>query len=527
MREEDNLQQPPSPEDLMQELRLKANELLLREEWQESIQLYTQFINFCQDQTSNNPQLHLTKINKSLCLALSNRAEARFRLKDFKAALQDCDSALQIESTHFKSLICKGKILICLNRYLMALNYFKTALLDHKDSGNLEMVNGYVEKCKKLEFQSRTGVLDLSDWVLNGFRGKIPDLAEFIGPVEIRKSELSGRGLFATKNIDAGTLLLVNKAVAIERGILSSEDSSENAQLVMWKNFVDEVVKCTKRSKRIRFLVSTLSNGEEEDDTRVPEMSLFRPEGDEIEEANEELDMVKMMSILDVNALVEDSVSAKVLGKNSDFYGVGLWVVASFINHSCNPNARRLHVGDYILVHASRDVKAGEEITFPYFDVLSPLYKRMEMSKAWGFQCHCKRCKFEEQVCCKDEVKEIEIGVERGGLDVGGAIFRLEEGMKRWMVRGKEKGYLRASFWGAYSEAYGSEKTVKRWGRRLPGADVVADSVAEATGSDERIIKVLMKKSGNVVEMEKVMRLGKGVYGKVVKKQAMRSLLEL
>jgi hypothetical protein len=40
---------------------------------------------------------------------------------------------------------------------------------------------------------------------------------------------------------------------------------------------------------------------------------------------------------------------------------VGLWVLASFIHHSCSPN---LHVGDYVIVHTSRDVKAGEEITF-------------------------------------------------------------------------------------------------------------------------------------------------------------------
>ncbi|KAF2290078.1 hypothetical protein GH714_001787 [Hevea brasiliensis] len=449
----------------MQELRLKANELLLREEWQESVQVYTQFIDLCQEQSSNTNQHYpntdqINKLQKSLCLALSNRAEARSRLKDFTEALEDCDQALKIETTHFKALLCKGKILLCLNR---------------------------------------TGAFDLSDWVLNGFRGSFPELAEYIGPVEIKQSQLSGRGLFAAKNIDAGTLLLVNKAIATERGILSSEDSNENAQLMMWKNFIDEVVESTKKCRRIQHLVSTLSTGEEEEKLGVPEMSLFRQEAEEISsKSNEELDMVRMMSILDVNSLVEDSVSASVLGKNKDYYGVGL------------------------------DVKAGEEITFAYFDVLLPMEKRREMSNTWGFHCHCKRCKF-EQFCSKQEMKEIEMGLERG-LEVGGAIFRLEEGMKRWMVRGKEKGYLRASFWPSYCEAYGSEKLMKRWGRRLPALDVVVDSVAEATGSDERVVKVLLmgglRRTANVVEMERVMKLGRGIYGKVVKKQAMKSLLQ-
>lgn len=277
MREDDGIQLQPSPADLLQNLRLKANELLLREEWQQSIEVYTQFISLCQDRTNQdrlNPD-QLLKIPKSVSLALSNRAEALFRLRDFTKALQDCDEALKIDNAHFKSLVCKGKILLCLNRYSVALDCFKKALLDLQANGNLETLNAYVEKCKKLEFQSKTGAFDLSDWVLNGFRGKSPELAEYIGPVEIKRSEFSGRGLFAVKNIDAGSLLIVNKAIATERCILVGEDSGENAQLVMWKNFIDEVVKTTKKCRQIQSWISTLSTGEEEHNLDVPEMSLL------------------------------------------------------------------------------------------------------------------------------------------------------------------------------------------------------------------------------------------------------------
>ncbi|XVF03305.1 hypothetical protein REPUB_Repub04eG0249800 [Reevesia pubescens] len=151
------------------------------------------------------------------------------------------------------------------------------------------------------------------------------------------------------------------------------------------------------------------------------------------------------------------------------------------------------------------------------------------MSKSWGFNCKCRRCKFEEAVCSKQELREIEIGLEKG-VDVGGAVYRLEEGMRSWAVRGKEKGYLRASFWTAYSEVYGSDRSMKRWGRRIPVMEAIADSVVEAVGSDERVLKVVvkgLKKSGGVVEFERAMKLGRGFYGKVVKKQAMRTLLEL
>ncbi|KAH1031353.1 hypothetical protein J1N35_043527 [Gossypium stocksii] len=521
-------------EEQMQQLRSKATELLLREEWRDSIQLYSELIDLCQSQISNTHQHsdpdHLSKVHKSLCVAFSNRAEARSKLQHFTQALNDCDQALQIEATHFKTLICKGKILLCLNRYFNALDCFKAALFDPQGNGNLDIVNQYLEKCKKLEFQSRTGSFDLSDWVLNGFRGKPLELAEYIGPVKVNKSEISGRGLFATKNIDAGTLVLVTKAIAIERGILGGQDSAENAQLVMWKNFIDKVKEAVTRCQRTQLLIDMLSTGENEAGLEVPDMSIFRPEIEENGCSNDQkLDMDKILSILDVNSLVEEAVSAKVLGKNSDFYGVGLWILVSFINHSCNPNARRLHVGDYVIVHASRDVKAGEEITFMYFDALSPLEKRVEMSLSWGFNCRCSRCKFEEAVCSKQELREIEMGLEKG-VDVGGAVYRLEEGMKRWAVRGKGKGYLRASFWAAYAEVYGSDRSMKRWGRRIPAMEAVVDSVVEVMGSDERLLKVVvegLKKSGGVVEFERAMKLGRGFYGKVIKKQALRTLLEI
>ncbi|KAF9624619.1 hypothetical protein IFM89_012041 [Coptis chinensis] len=192
---------------------------------------------------------------------------------------------------------------------------------------------------------------------------------------------------------------------------------------------------------------------------------------------------------------------------------------------------RNWDIGDHVLVHTSRDVKAREEITFAYFDVLLPLKKRREMCKTWGFHCNCKRCRFEEVFGCREELKEIELALEFG-LDNGNMVFRLEEGMRKWMLKSKEKGYLRASFWSLYSESFRSEKVMRKWGRRIPSIDPIAESINQAVGGDERVLKVVLevlKKNGGggIVEMERAMKLGRGVYGKVVKKQALRALFEL
>ena len=227
------------------------------------------------------------------------------------------------------------------------------------------------------------------------------------------------------------------------------------------------------------------------------------------------VDVDRILKILDVNCLAEDSAAAKVLGKNKG-HGVGLWLLPSLVNHSCSPNARRLHVGDHVLVHASRDVKAGEEITFPYVDVLAPPRKRKEaLEGTWGFRCRCRRCLLEAAAPYAGELGEME-GV------MGAA--RLEEAMgKRWAVRRREQAFLRASFWEAYEAAYNGKKLE----RRIPPPAEVAESVAAAAGGDERLLKVMTRKKGAAAEApvssyeeERVTKIVRGVYGKVVKKRA-------
>ncbi|CAA6664538.1 unnamed protein product [Spirodela intermedia] len=454
-------------EEEAQQLRSRATELLLLDDWEEYIRLYTRFISLCLHHVSGDAGGD-PKLQKILCGALSNRAEARLRLRDLPGAAGDCDRALDLDPSHLKTLICKGKILLGLDRYSSAADCFRRALAPL--GGSDPALRGLIDRCQKLEAQSKTGAFDLSQWVLDGFKGDPPELAEYVGPVVIRRSVGcgGGRGLFATRNIESGTMLVVTKAVVIGRGILPEPGnpmSSEGARLVMWKDFVTRLLDAAGKCRRTLRLIYLLSTGEDEEDLPVPDIRLFVPEqgpsrDDELS-GDQALDTDRILKILDVNCLADEAVSAKVLGKNGGggYHGVGLWLLASFINHSCNPNARRLHVGNHLLVHASRDIKGGEEITFPYFDVLMPLRKRREtMAGTWGFCCRCRRCQFEEAAAYAGELREMEESM------VPEMAARLEEAMaKRWVVKSKEKAFLRASFWEAYTATYATEREVRKW----------------------------------------------------------------
>ncbi|XP_072973701.1 methyltransferase FGSG_00040 [Typha angustifolia] len=526
----------PSLEEEIQHLRSKATELLLREDWKEYINLYTHLISLCLQPSTGPSVADAAKLRKTLCLAFSHRAEARWRLRDLAGALEDYDKALEIEPTHGKTLISKGKTLLDLDRYSQASDCFKLAMCSLAGS-DAETPRGLLEKCRRLETQSRTGVVDLSEWLINGFKGKCPELAEYVGPVEIRRSVNGGRGLFATKSVEAGTVLVITKAVGTGRGILpeqGGDECNESGRMVMWKDFVDKILDTVENCSRSLSLVYTLSTGEEKGELPIPDMGLFRPESEEsFSLKNREVDVGRILKVLDVNCLTEEACSGKVLGSTNSYCGVGLWILPSFVNHSCNPNARRVHVGDRVVLHASRDIKAGEEITFAYFDVLSPLSKRREMAKRWGFCCSCERCRFEGEASFRQEVAKLESELIMHESDVGGVVVELEQGMRRWVVKEKQKGFLRASFWAAYDCVFASERLMRKRGWKIPAEAAVAESIVEAVGGDERVLKAVvgrLKKGGGGcnggLEMERAMKLGRGTYGKVMKRQAIKVLFE-
>ncbi|XP_068649247.1 protein NRT1/ PTR FAMILY 7.2-like [Aristolochia californica] len=85
---------------------------------------------------------------------------------------------------------------------------------------------------------------------------------------------------FGTKNIEAGSLVIVTEALAFGRAILSEagDDSSRSAHLAMWKDFVKKILDASAKCKRTLHLIYMLSMGEDDQDLKVPKMNLFRPD---------------------------------------------------------------------------------------------------------------------------------------------------------------------------------------------------------------------------------------------------------
>jgi hypothetical protein len=89
-------------------------------------------------------------------------------------------------------------------------------------------------------------------------------------------------------------------------------------------------------------------------------------------------------------ALAENSFAISI---NPLIPGVfGLFLLLSRFNHSCVPNAKVPECGEEIIaIFATKDIAAGEEITFCY-DTIFECRTRLDRRQRLRFVCECKAC---------------------------------------------------------------------------------------------------------------------------------------
>ncbi|PIL36948.1 transcription factor [Ganoderma sinense ZZ0214-1] len=107
--------------------------------------------------------------------------------------------------------------------------------------------------------------------------------------------------------------------------------------------------------------------------------------------------------------------------------GSGLYLVSSYLAHSCDPSTRPSFVvgSNELQLFATRPLKKGEELTIAYVDVAQHAdesaeaarrRRRVELARGWKFKCECERCLAE---AVQDVEKEdAELGVDKDGAKV-------------------------------------------------------------------------------------------------------------
>ena len=235
-----------------------------------------------------------------------------------------------------------------------------------------------------------------------------------IGPIRVSSSSLHGRGLFATRDIAAGECIFctpptVSAPIANVLRVYQSKPHvglEPIAETILLKN-MKRALKSKDNNVAASFMILT------SDDTNIPNVD----EGDLISLLTAE--SASSTSWWNDNGTITDDYLLHIVRRNAfgpDFYSydkiqsnlstthfhriLGLYPLAAMLNHSCTPNAVRVFCGEYMLVHATHNIKAGEELVWSYIPPTQIYTDRQDSIQKFGFQCTCHRCAIEKSLPC-------------------------------------------------------------------------------------------------------------------------------
>ena len=133
-------------------------------------------------------------------------------MSQFDEAIQDCEEVLKVIPNHLKAVLLKARALYRLRKFgeAQSLCHGLIALEPTSRDGK-----NILESATKRIQETISGEFDFKRMELEAKTHKHPrlDYADFVGPIKIRQSYPSskGRGLFATRDIDYGELVICEK----------------------------------------------------------------------------------------------------------------------------------------------------------------------------------------------------------------------------------------------------------------------------------------------------------------------------
>jgi hypothetical protein len=164
-----------------------------------------------------------------------NRSLAFLKTKQFDAALSDTGFPNFNLNPSEKAMFRAAEALYNLERFIECCQVLEL-LRTHfpRNTQALEVLG----RAQSRSQENMTGVYNFKELQRNAKKLRPPQLdhATYIGPVEIRQTESKGRGMFVTKAVKAGDLLLCEKAFSyayLDEGAGSEDKSSSKMTLLM------------------------------------------------------------------------------------------------------------------------------------------------------------------------------------------------------------------------------------------------------------------------------------------------------
>ena len=251
-----------------------------------------------------------------------------------------------------------------------------------------------VKHCIRRIVEQEEGIYNW-DGILEEARRGVTDSdhADYVGPIEVRVSQDArcGRGLFVTKDVEPGELLLVEKAFwaafAKEGGKPDMRAAGDGAKSN--PNEEEEKAREETRTLQAELATRTFTKLARNPSLQRGFLGLYR--GPNMDEGvDERKDPSAIQNRIAYNSFSFPYLSAS--GFSTTTPSRGIWLRASCINHACNPNVHRSFISDLIILRAQTHIPRDTEVRFDYTSCFESVSQRRQFLSHYGFHCECERC---------------------------------------------------------------------------------------------------------------------------------------
>ena len=365
-------------------IRKEADDLLLSNQYQAACEKYTKLI--------EHPSL--VGNSELFVFAHRRRALARLHLNQNDGVIRDSEEVLLSLPEDLPAIFYKVGALYNLRKFDDARTVCERLVA--LDPSNLEatiLLNSTRERCH----ESSSGDFNFEEMWEDAEGQKRPNLkyADYIGPVEVRKCKDStkGRGMFATRDIAQGELLVCEKALVVTYADTEPRQLFSDVRTGMWLSqpeaamFPKVMQKIYDNPTLARPFLDLYSH-----DVEHPKRPFtMTKEGTPIIDYFTVKDITACNSFATANDA--DRVWSAFEAYNPD---MAIFVISSYINHSCLCNVQRTCIGDFMVIRALRSLKEGEELVFSYCGVNNSYEDRDASLESYQFECNCERCELEQ-----------------------------------------------------------------------------------------------------------------------------------
>ncbi|RYO95027.1 hypothetical protein DL766_004368 [Monosporascus sp. MC13-8B] len=331
--------------------------------------------------------------NPDLARDLSrNRAHANLLLNQLDEAKADAMASLigredpRSKELDSKAYFRAGCAAYNLGEYEVAKGLFEERLKltpDNKETSAL------LRKVQMRLREQSTGAYDLNK-IRAGLSRARPrvDAASFISNTTVKDSQGRGRGLFATRDIPAGEIVMCEKAFRVVWG------HESEALTAITYDVRDDRIRVSPVGLSESIVQKLLSNPSQIE--RVMDLyGDYKGDGKNVSrrEDGPVVDTFRIHDIVSRNAFGPGSQYGEEGASNAS---TGLWIWAAYINHSCIPNVKKEYVGDLMVLRATRPITAGEQLFHSYDESSGYEARQKALMTTWGFECDCALCAVEK-----------------------------------------------------------------------------------------------------------------------------------